>query len=351
MRRIPLIAGILLLLSVVSALAFNGRLMLSLCGKKTCKDAKPILIATPANVTFANTTSNGQYRRATVTVQNTGTGPATSITHTMATGAPFRNFSSTCSTLSPGATCRYQIEFAPTTPGAVTDTSHTVSNQLPDVEVALSGTGVAGGSACTNGLALWLNFEDGTNPSTATCTTGTDTTASLTGGSSINSTGTYVSSGTYSVNAVGEDDAVEIDSAGLAAGLATTGTWCGDYYHSATGSGYAYTLNSLIAGRFTDGAGANDTVLLTVYGTDSYTGTTTVADSTMTRICYSWDATQAAGADRLCNKVGSNSWQCKTNATLTDQTLATTMFIVNGNFQFGRGYVDNIKLYSTYQAE
>lgn len=219
----------------------------------------------------------------------------------------------------------------------------------------IEGSGVSGGGGCddcSGSLAMAIHFEDnsGSDLETGTpcgCTDGTDTTYSMTGGSSHSST--QASDGTYSALCDGEDDAVEIDSTGLAASISSVGTWCADYYRNSGGLAWAFEMP--IHGRIYDGAGADDNYLYISYGTESFTGTDTFADATWTRICFSWDESQGAGADRLCTKVGANGWECSTNRTLTDPTLDATLYIAGGDWQYGRGYFDIVKLYSTYQAE
>lgn len=343
------IAAILMCLIATVALAgFNDFCLtgFSLAGGGQCKEQAAVALFTPSSKAFGTYTT-GEVARQEFIVTNSGRGTFSNLSGSV-NGTGFTVYSSPkCAT----APCTFKTRFIPPALGNYTGHLTVKSDQFAASTAALSGTGVADAeaSACVGGLEMLVEFTDGANPSTVTCTTGSDTTVALTGGAAISTSTTYCASQPC-VNVAGEDDGAEIDSTGLPAGMATTGTWCGDYYHSSTSSGYAYSIGASI-GRFTDGAGADDTVLLTVYGAESYAGTTTFSDNTITRVCYSWDSTQSAGADRLCNKVGANAWQCATNKTLTDGSLAATLFIAGQNLQFGRGYTDNIKLYSTYQAE
>jgi hypothetical protein len=227
-------------------------------------------------------------------------------------------------------------------------------------EPSTSGVPVSGGGGgcddCSGTLILSVHFEDGLNPTDITdgtpcgCTDGTDTTVDLTGGAAINSTAAYVSDGSYSADIRGEDDALEIDSTGLPSGLMTTGTYCADYYKSNAGNGYIFRMvaNGPI-GTVEDGAGSNDNTIRMSWGPNYKPSTAVFNDAEMVRICFSWDASQSDGSDRLAVKVGANSWESIETLTLTVQAMPAVIFIGNADWQYGRGYLDNIKIYSDYQ--
>lgn len=122
----------------------------------TCKPVSkiPVAFVDYTSLAFGNVTS-GSFRVRTVTLTNTGTDTLNNISHSMQTGAVFTNRSSTCSTLEPGQSCSWQVKFAPTAAGAVSDTSHLIST-LPNVDVAVSGTGTTSTS-----YLIDQNFEAG----------------------------------------------------------------------------------------------------------------------------------------------------------------------------------------------
>ncbi len=205
--------------------------------------------------------------------------------------------------------------------------------------------------SCSGALVASFHFEDSTNHNLTVgtpcgCSDDANKIYSLTGGSTYDTT--YKSDGARGVNAQGEDDAVEYAQTTI--DVTAVGTWCGDVYFTGTADGRVFTVATTITGTFVYGAG-NTNVLKTTNGASTYQGTTTYASNTWTRVCFSWDTTQAAGSDKLANKVGANAWQANATLTLTQQTNIATWFVVSGNFQYGRGYFDNVKVYSTYQAE
>ncbi len=209
---------------------------------------------------------------------------------------------------------------------------------------------VATCDSCTGALVASFHFEDSTNHNLTVgapcgCSDDANKTYSLTGGSTYNTT--YKTDGARGVNAQGEDDAVEYAQTTI--DVTAVGTWCGDVYFTATSlTGRAFTIG--VVGTLVYGAGDTN-ILQTVCGGSNYSGTTTFANNTWTRVCFSWDTSQAAGSDKLSNKVGASAWQAQTDFTLTQQANPATWFVVSGNFQFGRAYFDNIKIYNTYQAE
>ena len=225
--------------------------------------------------------------------------------------------------------------------------------------IICGGTPSAGGGCddCSGNLAVAVHFEDGSDPtdiddpgvSPCGCTDGSDDTADLSGGAVINSNGSYVSDGSYSGQFTTYADALEIDNTGLDGALDTTGTWCADIWMTVQDTWYIFDIGAS-SGRVYNGAGANDNYLRAIYTGDSFTGTDTFADSTQTRICFSWDMSPADNSECLATKVGSNSWEedCTLNGT-ESSTLGSPVFLVGNADQ--RGYVDNLKLYSTYQAE
>jgi len=217
-----------------------------------------------------------------------------------------------------------------------------------------SGSGGGGCDDCSGTLILSVHFEDGSDPSTITtgtpcgCTDGTDTTADLAGGATI--TSDYKSDGIYGANIVGENYTVDISSEGIT-GILSTGTYCADYYKSAAGNGYIFRLSSgsVLRGEVIDGAGANDNTIRISIGSEYKTSTDTFNDAEFCRICFAWDTTQAGTTDKLAVKVGAGSWSEKTGVSLTDGTILDPLKIAGGTWQHGRGYIDNIKIYSDYQ--
>lgn len=207
---------------------------------------------------------------------------------------------------------------------------------------------------CSGTLVMAVHFEDtlGNDIETGTpcgCSDGSDTTYTFVSGAAHSST--QASDGTYSIVATGENHTVEIDNTGITATVSSIGTFCVDYYKSTAGNGRIATLGVNL--RILDGASANDNYLQLDYGANdtSSLAEDTFADSTWTRICYAWDESQSAGNDVLSIQVEGNAWQEKTNMTLTDPGLSSPLNIISGDWQYGRGYFDNLKLYSTYQAE
>lgn len=235
---------------------------------------------------------------------------------------------------------------------SLTDTYEGVADTVTDT---FEGQTVASGGSCddcSGTIVLAVHFEDtsGNDIETGTpcgCSDGTDKTYSFVS-SAAHSSAQY-SDGAYSIIAEGENHTVEIDNTGIAAGVSSVGTFCVDYYKSTAGDSRIFTLPTL--GRVTDGAGSDDNNLQIDYGSDNKVGTHTFADNTMTRICFSWDESQSPGSDKLAVQVEGNAWEEDTGETLTDPGLSTPLNIISGDWQYGRGYFDNIKIYSTYQAE
>ena len=206
---------------------------------------------------------------------------------------------------------------------------------------------------CSGTLVMAVHFEDNTGSDLETgtpcgCSDGSDKVYTL---ASATHSSTQASDGTYSISASGENYTVTIDNTGIAAAVSSVGTYCVDYYRSAAGSARVFTLGTGVYGRVTDGAGADDNTIQIDYDPENAVGTDTFADATWTRICYSWDESQATTGDKISTKVGANAWEEKTGITLSDPGLGAPIYIVSGSWQDGRGYFDNIKIYSTYQAE
>ncbi|GAB3855334.1 choice-of-anchor D domain-containing protein [Dactylosporangium cerinum] len=114
-----------------------------------------VLSLSPTSLAFEDTAVNDNSDWQTVLVTNTGTGPAT-ISGITATGDFTRV--TTCGTvIAAGANCTVTVTFHPTAAGNRTG-SLTVSYGGSSVGVALSGTGVATGSATLTANPTSLNF-------------------------------------------------------------------------------------------------------------------------------------------------------------------------------------------------
>jgi hypothetical protein len=218
----------------------------------------------------------------------------------------------------------------------------------------------AGGSCddCSGNLVIAIHFEDNADPThiddptddPCGCTDGTDDYADFIGGSGISSCPTFCSDGSHGMHSLTENDRLELDATGIAAGVSSVGTWCADYYYPASSeSGRAFDIGPF--GAIVGGVGADDTTLRMYMGSDFYSGTDTISDATWTRICFAWDESQGAGLDCLATQVEGNAWEASCTETLTDPTLSDPLSIVGDNGQYGRGYLDHVDLYAIYQAE
>ena len=213
-------------------------------------------------------------------------------------------------------------------------------------------TAAGGCDDCSGSLVLAIHFEDtsGNDIETGTpcgCSDGSDTTYSFV--SSAAHSDVQASDGTYSILAAGENHTVEIDNTGIAAAVSSVGTFCVDHYKSVGGDARIATLGITL--RLFDGGGADDNTIQVDYGANNKLGMATFADATWARICYAWDESQASTGDLLAVQVEGNAWEEKTGITLVDPSLSAPLNIISGDWQYGRGYFDNLKIYSTYQAE
>lgn len=200
---------------------------------------------------------------------------------------------------------------------------------------------------CSGTLVFSTHFENDNDITVGTpcgCSDGT-TAQALTGGSTYSST--YASDGTYSCKAEGENDVAAIDTTvGGGIDVVETGTYCADAYFTGTAEARTFTIAATVYGRIIYDAGGS--TLRINYSTEDFRGTDTFSNSTWTRVCFSWDASQAGGADKLGVRVGTNAWEEKTT-TISPPANPGTYYIVSGSWQYGRGYYDNIKIYSDYK--
>ena len=212
----------------------------------------------------------------------------------------------------------------------------------PGVVIAGSGSG----DVCTGTQLFAAHFENNDDVTAGTpsgCSVG-DTTLTRVG---VTYSTTQKSDGEYSSYATAENSSVSIDSLGMDVSIA--GTWCGDIYYTATAPRRTFTISASGAyGQIVYSVGGN--TARTVYGSESLTSTDMFVNDTLTRVCHSWDASAAGGADKLAVKVGTNGWLETTNRTLTSlESNPSIYYITSGPYQYYPGYIDNVKLYSDYK--
>jgi len=114
-------------------------------GGTVFKIAAAVLAAAPAQLNFGNVVAPGTSKPKKVTLINKGTRPA-QISN-LTTAAPFAitDSANTCSgqTIAPKKNCSFEVEFAPTTVGKVTDGSIDVTYDGTSPAVVLQGNGIA----------------------------------------------------------------------------------------------------------------------------------------------------------------------------------------------------------------
>jgi F5/8 type C domain/Abnormal spindle-like microcephaly-assoc'd, ASPM-SPD-2-Hydin len=132
------------------------------------------LSTSPASLTFAATPVQNNSDWQTVTVTNTGTGPAT--LSSIATSGDF-TVGSTCGTsLAPGANCVAVVTFYPTAAGTRTGALTITGNATNSpTTVALSGSGIATGSATLSANPVSMAFASTTVGSVSAASTVTIT--------------------------------------------------------------------------------------------------------------------------------------------------------------------------------
>jgi len=228
---------------------------------------------------------------------------------------------------------------------------------------AITGGGVpvaAAGDDCSGALVVSIHFEDNTDPTNIVdsggCNDGTATTADLIASASIQSGGVGTHDGSTYFMDVGTQETssvrLALASAGMAAGVSVTGTYCMDYYKSDDGAGQVFQLGStgVINGRITDN-GTDYSLVLSYDDVIMNGDAATQADSNWARICFSWDLSPAGGSQCLATQIEGNAWAEECNKTMSDVGLNATMDMASSSWHYARGNIDNLKLYSTYKAE
>ncbi len=114
----------------------------------------PAVTVSPATLSFGSVTANTTSTAQTVTVKNTGTATlnigGVSLTGTNASAFKLTNGCAT--TLAAGASCSVQVQYAPTTTGAMSATLSVADNASGSPQgVTLSGTGAVASSGGTTG--------------------------------------------------------------------------------------------------------------------------------------------------------------------------------------------------------
>ncbi len=212
-----------------------------------------------------------------------------------------------------------------------------------------------GGDDCSGALVMSIHFEDNSDPTSIAdsggCTDGSDDSVDLVGTWVISTTvGTHDGSTYTAYSGTGEQAThLMVDATGIAAGVSSIGTICMDYYKSLANEGYIFNIGPI--GTVLDGGGANDNSIRVNYAANNQATSATFADDTWVRLCFSWDESQTGTDDNLSVQVEGNAWETKTSITLADMGLDDPMNMGGDAWNYTRGYVDNIKLYSTYQAE
>jgi hypothetical protein len=356
MRKLLIILAILLM--PMQALALSSGLDLSLGqGDYLVQwvNLIPELSLAPATYDY-DSHDVGTNTDQIITLANTGNDIAESVTLTVS-GTGYGLLSTTCGTnpfdLDFGLDCTATVRFSPASAGTLNGALTASWPNRDDVVTSLTGVGVSTGDVCTGALVASFHFEDTATHNTtlgdpAGCVaSGLTATYSLTGGSTYSNV--TFSDGANGVNAQGEDDAVEWTHGG--ADLTEVGTWCGDVYYTGTANGTLSTINiTTTAIRGVVNYNAAGSTVQATYGGSNKISTATFPNATWTRLCYSWDESQTGATDLLAVKVGANAWEESIGMTLVDVAQDAIIDPVGGHtFQYGRGFYDNIKIYSDYK--
>jgi len=110
----------------------------------SCPATGPVLQAAPSPVAFAATTVGATSATTTVTISNSGTGPASAVTASSGDTTHFPISANTCNnvTVNAGASCSFAVAFHPTLAGSASGTI-TVNRTGGTLSVGVSGTGTA----------------------------------------------------------------------------------------------------------------------------------------------------------------------------------------------------------------